>query len=76
MTQREAKVRAVRWMVDVLRSDLHAHCCLHEDDDTERTDADADRMWRAFEELRLETERRLTKLEREPCAQNARQRRA
>lgn len=63
MTKREAKVRAVRWIANVLQGDSHAHCCIHEDDGAERTDADVDRMFAAFEELRLETERRLARLE-------------
>ena len=59
MTQREAKRRAVQWVADVLAGDWPCHCIYNEDDNTERSDDDVDRMVKAFEDLRLELVRRL-----------------
>jgi hypothetical protein len=63
MTKRDAKIRALEWVANVLASDLHTHCCLYDDDGAERSEADAERMFSAFEELRLETERRWARFE-------------
>lgn len=57
MNKRQAKRRARKWVSDLLGvGDLHCHCVCYNDDETDRTDKDTQRMAEAFSELAEEME--------------------
>ncbi|KKK64724.1 hypothetical protein LCGC14_2981330 [marine sediment metagenome] len=64
MTKREAKRRACAWVANVLSNDMSYNAIVYEDygEEIERSDADQDRLLKAFDELFKEMDRRCSEL--------------